>query len=266
MKYKAVISDLDGTLLNCQHRISDYTKEIINKVIEKGIKFFIATGRHHMDATYIGKQLGLDTTFITSNGARVHNEKREEIFSHDLDENIVREILAMDFDPEIHVNIYQGDRWLTEKENEWVNQFKNESGFFYELVNFKKLEDYKATKLFLICENYDKLERIREIIDERFYGKLNIAFSLPECLEIMPKGISKGMALKKVLKQYNIKPKEVIAFGDGLNDFEMLKTVGKGLIMGNAHYKLKEALPENEVIGTNDDDGVAKYLKEVFLT
>ncbi len=87
MTYKAIISDLDGTLLNSKHRISTYTKEVIKKVIEKGIHFYIATGRHHQDVNHIRNQLGLDTTFITSNGCRVHNAKKEEIFASDLDES-----------------------------------------------------------------------------------------------------------------------------------------------------------------------------------
>ncbi|TCO77493.1 Cof-type HAD-IIB family hydrolase [Marinisporobacter balticus] len=265
MRYKAVISDLDGTLLNSDHKISDYTKEIIHKVIEKGVKFFIATGRHHMDASYIREQLGLDTTLITSNGSRVHNEKREEVFAYDLDEEIVQNILNMDFDSDIYANMYLGDRWLVERENKWANQFKNESGFFYEIIEFKSLETYKASKIFFICEEHEKLVQVKERIEEAFHGQLNIAFSLPECLEIMSQGVSKGMALEKVLKEYAIYPNEVVAFGDGFNDLEMLKFAGKGLVMGNAQDKLKMVLVGHEVIQTNDENGVAKYLEELFL-
>ena len=59
MKYKAVISDLDGTLLNPEHKISNYTKTIIKSIIDSGIKFFIATGRHHTDVLAIKKILDL---------------------------------------------------------------------------------------------------------------------------------------------------------------------------------------------------------------
>ncbi len=60
-------------------------------------------------------------------------------------------------------------------------------------------------------------------------------------------------------------PKEAVAFGDGFNDREMLEVVGKGFIMGNAHDKLRQALPNHKVIQTNDEDGVANTLKELFL-
>ncbi|MBF8983229.1 Cof-type HAD-IIB family hydrolase [Lutibacter sp. B2] len=265
MKYKAVISDLDGTLLNSNHQVSSYTKEVINKVIEKGIKFFIATGRHHMDVTCIREELGLDTTFITSNGSRVHNGERKEIFACDLDEKTVKDILNMEYDCEVHVNMYQGDQWFAAKENEWVRQFHNETGFCYDIRDLKKLKSYTASKVFFLCENNEKLLQVKEQIEEKFGEKLNVTFSLPQCLEIMASGVSKGTALEKVLKQYDIHPKEVVAFGDGLNDLEMLTFVGKGLVMGNAQDNLKNVLTENEIIQTNDDNGVANYLEKLFL-
>ena len=64
------------------------------------------------------------------------------------------------------------------------------------------------------------------------------------------------------MEQFDIK--DVVAFGDGFNDYEMLQSVGKGYVMGNAHYKLKEALPRNEVIENNNEDGVAKKIVEIF--
>ena len=81
----------------------------------------------------------------------------------------------------------------------------------------------------------------------------------------MHRGVSKGMAIKEILSREGISLEESIAFGDGLNDLDMLSTVGKGLLMGNCNYKLTDALPDHEVIGTNDEDGVARYLAEIFL-
>ncbi len=265
MKYKAVISDLDGTLLNSNHKVSDYSKKVIKDIVNKGVKFFIATGRHHIDAEHIRNKLELDTILITSNGSRVHDVQRRELFAYDIDEKTVRNILDIDFDNEIHVNIYQGDKWFVEIENEKFKEFHNEFGFSYEVMNFKALEEYSASKVFFICKDQEKLVRLKEKIEDMIPKKLNITFSTPYCLEIMASGISKGSALKSVLQQYEINMDEVIAFGDGLNDFEMLQLVGKGIIMGNAYDELKKALPKNEVIQSNDEDGVVKYLEKLFL-
>ena len=69
--YKAVISDLDGTLLDENHQINDFTIETVKKVVEKGIKFYIATGRSYFGAKEIMDKINLKIPLITSNGARI---------------------------------------------------------------------------------------------------------------------------------------------------------------------------------------------------
>ncbi|MGL5984195.1 MAG: HAD family hydrolase, partial [Cetobacterium sp.] len=85
------------------------------------------------------------------------------------------------------------------------------------------------------------------------------------CLEVMKEGVSKATAIEEVLKREGIDIQDTIAFGDGLNDLEMLSFVGKGFVMGNGSPRLKELLPENEVIKPNSENGVAKKLQELFL-
>ena len=94
---------------------------------------------------------------------------------------------------------------------------------------------------------------------------MDTMYSMEQCLEIMPKHVSKGYAIKEIAKLENINIDEIIAFGDGFNDLEMLSIVGKGCIMGNASEKLKNALPNNEIIGLNHEDAVAKYLEKLYL-
>jgi len=65
-------------------------------------------------------------------------------------------------------------------------------------------------------------------------------------------------------KLLNIKSEEVIAFGDSMNDYEMLSLVGKPFIMGNGNKRLMEALPNVEVVGNNNEDGIGKKLIEIF--
>ena len=80
----------------------------------------------------------------------------------------------------------------------------------------------------------------------------------------MKKELIRLKTLKKVLKILDIKPEEVIAFGDSMNDYEMLSLVGKPFIMGNANKRLIEALPNVEVIGNNNEDGIGEKLQEIF--
>jgi Cof subfamily protein (haloacid dehalogenase superfamily) len=265
MQYRAIISDLDGTLLNSNHTVSKYTCETIRNLTKKGIKFFIATGRHYSDIAHLREKLNLDTFFITSNGARVHDCQGNVVVKQDIEEETVKKILELNTDKNVHVNIYKNDNWLVSRENELLKDFHSDSGFFYKLVDFNKLENYEAMKIFYLCEDEDILVNLGETIREKFGEKVAVTFSTPNCLEIMKKGVSKGASISKIFDRLGICIEEALAFGDGFNDYEMLKLVGKGLIMGNAPKKLKEALPENEIIGSNDDHSVANYLKKIFL-
>lgn len=106
---------------------------------------------------------------------------------------------------------------------------------------------------------------LQQRIQARWQDKVNVTFSLRSCLEVMAGSVSKGEALKQVAALHGYTPSDSIAFGDGMNDKEMLTMAGKGCIMENAHQLLKDALPQMEVIGSNSDDAVARYLRNKYL-
>ena len=106
MKYKAIICDLDGTLLNEHHTISEETKETIRKVVNSGVKFIIATGRHHNDAITFKNMLDLDSFLITSNGAKVHDYNNKEIISHNIPVHLSKELLNYNYSENLHKNVY----------------------------------------------------------------------------------------------------------------------------------------------------------------
>ena len=266
MKYKAVICDLDGTLLNESYEISEKTREVIKKVTEQGIKFIIATGRHHNDAKVYKEILKSESFLITSNGAKVHNPENKEIISHNIPKELSEKLLSFTYHEELHKNIYSDEKWYAESPLEMAEQFHKESGFMYEISSFESLRGKEVTKFFFLSENQKIMSSLEKDLKENFGLKLNITLSFSSCIEVMKDGISKATAIEEVLKMENIHPDETIAFGDGLNDFEMLSLVKKGYIMGNGSERLKELLPSNEVIERNSNDGVAKKLEELFLT
>ncbi|MGL5050581.1 MAG: Cof-type HAD-IIB family hydrolase [Fusobacteriaceae bacterium] len=266
MKYKAIICDLDGTLLNSHHTISEFTKETIRKITAKGIKFYIATGRHHMDATIFKDMLGLRSYLISSNGARVHNDDNEEIFSLDIPKDIATEIINLTIDEDIHKSIYLGNQWISEVVLPEAQEFHRESGFIQTIIpSFEAVKNQEITKFFFISEDEEKINILHEEVDKKIGNKVNVTLSLASCLEIMNSKVSKGAAIERMLELEGIKLEEAVAFGDGLNDLEMLGTVGEGFLMGNHNPRLKQLLPTNEVIKSNDEDGVAHKLAELFL-
>jgi hypothetical protein len=262
--YKLVISDLDGTLLNAEHELTLYTKNTVKKLVDKGIKFFIATGRHHIDAMDIKYKLGLDKAYlISSNGARVHDYEGKLLIEHNHNKKVARDIINMSISPKVHLNVYFDDNWYVFAENERIKEWVEKTAFKYTKIKKEELEYDKILKWYYLGEHEDLVE-VKEKIDKNWGGEVECLFSLPVCLEIMPKGISKGKAIEEIIEKEGIGREETMAFGDGFNDYDMLNFVQKGLVMENAHDKLKESLSHLEIIGHHSKDAVARYLEGYF--
>ncbi|CAQ86197.1 MULTISPECIES: sugar/pyridoxal phosphate phosphatase YigL [Photorhabdus] len=263
--YHIVASDLDGTLLSPDHKLTSYTKETLNLLTNKGIHFIFATGRHHVDVAQIRDSLGIDAYMITSNGARVHDTAGELVFSHNVAPDIVHDLCLMEFDnPNILTNYYCNDDWYMNRESPEQEVFFQESVFHYQLFERDNFETDGVCKVYFTCEDHDLLITLEEAINARWGDRVNVSFSLRNCLEVMAGGVSKGHALEQVAKSMGYKLSDCIAFGDGMNDLEMLMAVGKGCIMRDAHQRLKDILPDMDVIGSNADDAVSRYLCKMY--
>lgn len=258
--YKIAASDLDGTLLTSQHQIAPFTKKVLTQLHHQGTEFVFATGRHHVDVANMREQLGIPAYMITSNGARVHDCQNEMIFKQNISSEVVKELINMiKEDDEILIHIYRDDDWLLNKDEESECDQVN---ITYQLFDVENPPLENVAKVFITREDKDheKLVLWEDKFKTAFSGRASIVFSTPFCLEVMDRNVSKGHALEAVAKMKGYKLEDCIAFGDGMNDFEMLSMAGKGLVMETSHYKVKLALPENEVIGNCDDEAVAHYL------
>lgn len=264
--YRIIAVDLDGTLLTSENKITKYTKEIIQILIQKKFYFVFASGRHYIDIMKIKDSLKINIFIISSNGSKIYNLDNNLIFSDNLDENIASKLCRIKYsDKEIITQVYQNDQW-------YINNNKVENNFcsllsslqykyFYpDDLNFKNI-----SKIFFTSRNFQKLHILkRKIIN--FYGnKVHVNFSIPGCLEIVSGTTSKGYGLKLIANLLGVSLKNCIAFGDGMNDQDMLKVAGKAYIMKNSDPHLKIALPHLEIIESNDNDGVARCLNKIFI-
>jgi Cof subfamily protein (haloacid dehalogenase superfamily) len=265
-KVKVVISDLDGTLLNKEHRISDYTKTVFQELHDQNYLIVVATGRHHLDAMPIVDGLGFPLYLVTSNGARIHSPQKELLFSHDIDSDSIKSVLDLGIDSEITTVLFKENVWQTNRHNEALNNFQTELNYLPEVVDFATVEDFSAIKMFFTHDRHSKLMELRDQILSKYPDLFSHAFSLPLCLEFMDKSVDKSVAISKILEIENFNFEQTISFGDGYNDEKMLNATAKGLLMGNSPDSLKNKLFNLEVIAMNYDDGVANYLAQKLLS
>ncbi|MCK3654466.1 hypothetical protein A4G19_01380 [Pasteurellaceae bacterium Macca] len=265
--FKAIISDLDGTLLNGEHRIADFTIQTLQALAKQGVDIFLATGRSLPDVRHIIAKIGIeDATLVTSNGARGNNLAGELLAHHIIPEALALEIMqTTPFDPtKVCLNSYQGEEWFINVDIEQLRQYHQDSGFMYQVVDFAHHHGRGTEKIFYIGKTPADLLPVETFLREKYGDQLQLTYSTPQCLEMMSKGVCKANTLAELVKQRGYTLAYCIAFGDGMNDVEMLASVGKGCVMENADPRLKSALPKCEVIGNHKDQAVAHYLVTLF--
>lgn len=254
---EAVFFDVDGTLLSFEtHTISDSTLKSINLLRDKGVKIFIATGRHKQELKILDT-LVFDA-YISLNGSFCYDNREKVIYKNCIPAG----------DMEALISIQQSNRrfpCFLATEDAMVLNFENDDVLrMYELINLTKVTPVS----FDIWEKTARGEIFQLIAFFSPEKEGGIMSAMPGSVatrwvslfaDLVPKGISKQTGIDKVLEHYNIPLENTMAFGDGGNDIEMLKHVGLGVAMGNASDGVKQYA--DYVTDSVDNDGVYNALK-----
>jgi len=258
------IFDLDGTLLNNHHEISDETVQAIAALRERGANLIVATGRHIKDAGAYLERLGGDMAAITSNGANVHDRHGNLVYSQPLPQLINKALLPLGQAAGAHSNVFTNNEWLVCGPNQTMLNSHAYSKFFYRETNQAEMLEASALKI-LFHGEHRLLRPLKEQIQLAKPAPLNITFSDENHLEIMQENISKGHSLKILLDKLSLSVHQTMAFGDGMNDVELFRTVAVPVVMGNAGNALKALFPQAHTAGHHHEHGVAQFLREFIL-
>jgi len=264
--YRLIATDLDGTLLNANHQLDPFTVATIGALDAQGLPFVIATGRHYRDVAGIRDLLGIRPYLITSNGARVHAPDDTLVHARNLPAQTVRRIvhprIAGDHGRVI-VSLFSDDAWLIDRDAPHLLAFHEDSGFNYRVTDLHAHDGDDIGKVLYIGEPPD-LANVAANLAQAFGDALYVTYSLPDCLEVMAAGVSKGLALRVVLERLGIDASGCVAFGDNMNDIDLLETAGHPFMMNNANPDLIARLPSVPRIGNNFEAGVAHHLRKLF--
>lgn len=267
LPFRAIISDLDGTLLNSEHRLGQFTIETLEKLAKLGVDIFLATGRSLPDVRHIISKVDVkEAILVTSNGARANNLQGDLLAQYYIPEALALAIMQTtpyDFNT-VCLNTYQGEQWFLNRDIPQFKKYHQDSGFTYDVVDFMQHHGQQTEKIFYIGKTAEDLLPVEQFIRTHYGEQLQVTYSTPQCFEMMQKGVCKANTLSELVKARGYTMKECIAFGDGMNDVEMLAQAGRGCVMGNADLRLKQALPKNIVIGEHKDEAVAHYLRALF--
>lgn len=274
-RYKMICVDVDGTLLNSEHRISAATRKAILSISNK-ILVVLVSARPPAGIRCFTKEMGIKAPVISYNGALVFDEQSNIIYSKTIPAGIIRNIYYQ-YKNNISLNLYAKDKWYVGEEDEWVKKEGEITGLQPEIMNMEKLicdKDNKQRKN-IIKEISDITKGINKVlligspwdIDKannflkKYKNQLEIYRSKPNYLEIVSKGVSKTRAIKMIQQRYDIDKSEIIAIGDNYNDLDMIKYAGLGVAMGNAPEQVR--IDADKVTLSNDENGVASVIKDI---
>ncbi len=271
--YRLIATDCDGTILDSEGFLPDEIISVFRRLDSMGVHILPVTGRNDIIARDYLDELDIGCPIIGCNGATLVNfDTGERFFTKAIDKASVLRFMDICKRLNTPCKIFTTDRQYTNSRELY------EGGINLITVGYKKKMTYhietilvediytvadmdNIIKCVVVNNDVDFVLRVRDIINEEI-PSLKAVQSNWNCIDINRRDVSKGAAMLEYADMLGIKRDEIIAFGDSENDISMLEAAGLGIAVGNAHDIVKKSA--DRVIGTNDEKGVAVFLREVF--
>ncbi len=269
MKYKLLVLDVDGTLLNNEKEISKRTLSTLLKAQHTGIRIVLASGRPTSGLLPLAKALEMGNFggFIVSyNGAQIINaENGEVMFDKRINPELIPYLEKKARKNNFSIFTYHDEYLLTDnadnvhiRREAWLNNLR-----IMEEEEFSIAIDFAPCKCVLVSDDEEALRGLEAHWKRRLDGVLDVFPSEPYFLEVVPCGVDKANTLGVLMEQLGVKREEVIAIGDGVADVTMLQLAGKSVAMGHAQDSVK--ICADYVTASNEEDGVAQAVEKLVL-
>lgn len=259
MTYQALFLDIDGTILKPDHTYTDLTKEAIMKAKQQGLEVFLATGRAIHEIEDIAQELNIDS-LIGYNGAyAIYNG--DVIVNEPMKPGMVNDMITISNEQGNDVVLFMyGKNLYTTLDHPGVKYFID---FFNLKHNGLYNKKYNQHILSMTLLNMNSVDPQHFQIDPQVRLAPVHLKGLEHSYDVIRKDVNKGMAVTTLLDKLHIPKDNAIAFGDGMNDKEMLQAVGHGFAMGNAHPQLFRYAKHKT--STVDESGIYAGLQKLGI-
>ena len=278
---RLIASDMDGTLLNSNHKISKGNRDAIKLAQENGLHFTIVTGRNYEMVEPFLKEYNIECECILMNGAEYRDKKGNIVESITIEHNSVKKILDIFEREKLIPEIFTTQGIYTVKEESKDRLYERVRSYSPNMTDkeidehIKERDEITNTKYLDSIEDFIKLDiSACKIItyhrDAKFIAKIKeelqkidgiaVAGTFSNDIEISNIEAQKGIILAKAIKKMGIKKDEVIVIGDSFNDYSMFTEFENSYAMENAIKEIKEIA--KNITASNDNDGVRKVILE----
>jgi 5-amino-6-(5-phospho-D-ribitylamino)uracil phosphatase len=271
------ISDLDGTLLQSDSTFPNDYKKRLNRLIDMGLRFTIATARNYDSAHPILTGLNLNLPVILFNGVYLADFSTGNILEHSnfIKPEVVQKMLELalpqSIDPFIYTFGKQHQLYYLNATNPGSQAYIKSLEGDRRLCQVPRFDFQEEEEIsgFLLIDTHERLESIYKSLDEKYFDHLNLYFAEDVSmkgyfwLQSFHQEASKGNMVEILAKKMQVSLENVVVFGDYLNDLDMFRIAGHAVAMENALQEVKDSA--NEIIGSNAQGAVLKYLESIWL-
>lgn len=261
---RLIALDLDGTLLSSDGSLSERNAQAIQTAVSRNIHVILATGKSRASALHLIEQLGLQTPGVYVQGVMVHNADGSVRYAAEIEGETAVQLITFAEEAGLPHIAYSRGRILTPYDTSYRRRLyqryhEPEPQVVGPLLPY--LAGAPVNKLLISDEaNNDATRaRLKALVGDRAH----VTQAIPDYVEVLPAGVSKGGSVRRVLDDFGIDPVHALAIGDGENDLEMLQMAGVGVAMGNAKAIVRAAA--DWVTASNDENGVALAIERFAL-
>ncbi|MBR3928444.1 MAG: HAD family phosphatase [Clostridia bacterium] len=270
MKVKLVCMDLDGTLFSHDGEIPKVNIDALHECARRGIKLALVSGRNCPFIGRVARKIGVDCAIVSANGARIEaGVDGPTVFEGTFEEDEGRRVMDVMLSANVNFEAYtRSVNYIARPELAPDKHVKSLEMYVragdvraeYDLDKMMKDAPGNSYKFVIFTKDEETFERARRALDANGIKHCSSAGSN---LEVMPVGVDKGSAVRKLSEYFGIDPKETMAFGDYTNDLDMLSAVEYPVAMENAVDEVKTRA--KFIAPRNTEGGVGLFLFENVL-
>lgn len=279
---KAIFLDMDRTILHENNKASNYTKDVVDELREKGFKVFLATGRSYSEIHQLVPEGFKVDGIISSNGTTGEIEDHN-LFKHSLSLEQVKKMVKLAQQQHIYYEVFPfgAQRIVLKEDYQWMrdmitgetppnnvshSEWTSRLDAMKDKIDWRdELPDLDYSKIYLFNPNLDKITTFRdELIQNKVLLSISVSNSSRYNAETMAYNTDKGTGIKEMIEHFGIQQEETLVIGDSDNDRAMFDFGHYTVAMKNARQEIKD-ITDEVTEETNEEDGAAKYLKSRLL-
>jgi Cof subfamily protein (haloacid dehalogenase superfamily) len=258
-----VVSDVDGTLLTHDKRLTEGATRAVQRLHDTGVGFTITSSRPPVGMRFLVEPLGVTLPLGPFNGSSIVDQQLKPLEQHLIAEAAARRSIELLEESGVDIWLFTNEQWIVRRDDgKYVpherNTIRFDPTFSDDFAPFVRA----ACKIVGVSADFALLERCETAMQETLGGEASAVRSQNYYLDVTPKGYDKGTFVEAMARRLNIPLRAIATIGDMRNDLAMFKVSGLSIAMGNASDEVKQQA--THVAGSNDAEGFADAI-EIIL-